>query len=293
MSPGFSDPSLIREKVAADIFRQAGVPAAQTAFYKVYIDFGAGRKYCGVYTMVEIVDDTMVKAQYGEDKGNIYKPESSFLTFNQAQFEKKNNETEADYTDVKNFITALNSPLRTSDRAMWRTNLEKTFDVDHYLKYLAANNTIVNWDAYGAIAHNYYLYTAPDKRIRWIPWDHNEALKSTSTGAGGGAGRGVVSLAMTEVAASWPLLKYMAEDPVYYTKYKQHVKTFAETVFVPAKINALIDKNQALIAPFVTGSETEQKPYSYLSTPAEFTNALTALRTHVTTRSQAAADFVK
>ena len=66
-SPGIKDQSLIREKVAADIFRLAGVPAAQTAFYRVYIDFGAGLKYCGIYTGVEIPEDNMVKSQFGEE----------------------------------------------------------------------------------------------------------------------------------------------------------------------------------------------------------------------------------
>lgn len=291
MSPGFGDASLIREKVAADIFRQAGVPAAQTAFYKVYIDFGAGRKYCGIYTMVEVIDDTMVESQYADKQGNIYKPESTFLTFNQAQFEKKNNKTEADYSDVRAFITALNSPDRTANRALWRSNLEKTFNMDHYLKFLAVNNTMVNWDTYGAIAHNYYFYTAPDKRIMWIPWDHNEALKTTA-GAGGNIAR-AVSLPMTEVAANWPLLKFVAEDPVYMAKYRQNVKTFTETIFTVPAMNALVERNHALIAPFVNGTETEQKPYSHLVSPAAFTSALPALKTHITARNQAAVDFVK
>ena len=116
MSPGFGDNSLIREKVAADIFREAGIPAAKTAFYKVYINFGEGKKYCGIYTMVEVVDDTMVKDQFSEDKeakGNIYKPESNLQSFVQSQFEKKNNKDEADYGDVQTFITALNATNRT------------------------------------------------------------------------------------------------------------------------------------------------------------------------------------
>jgi len=291
MSPGFGDASLIREKVAADIFRQAGVPSAQTAFYKVYIDFGAGRNYCGVYTMVEVIDDTMVESQYAEKKGNIYKPESNFLAFNQAQFEKKNNKTEADYSDVRAFITALNSPDRITNKAIWRTNLEKTFNMDHYLKFLAVNNTIVNWDTYGAIAHNYYFYTPPDKRLMWIPWDHNEALKNTA-GAGAAVARSV-SLTMTEVAANWPLLKFVTDDPIYYAKYKQNVKTFTETVFTVAAMITLVERNHALIAPFVSGIETEQKPYSHLASPAAFTSALPALKTHITARTQAAVDFVK
>ena len=80
MSSGFADNSLIREKVAADIFNMAGIPAARTALYRVYIDFGAGLKYAGVYVMVEVIDDTMVEDRFGGD-GNIYKPESRFQTF--------------------------------------------------------------------------------------------------------------------------------------------------------------------------------------------------------------------
>ncbi|GAB3957279.1 hypothetical protein GCM10028805_49540 [Spirosoma harenae] len=290
MSPGFSDNSLIREKIVADIFRQAGVPAAQTAFYRVYIDFGSGKKYCGVYTMVEVIDDTMVKKQFGEKKGNIYKPESTFQTFVESQFEKKNNESKADFSDVQAFISALNATNRTTDAATWRANLEKTFNMDHFLKYLAVNNTIVNWDSYGAMAHNYYLYNSPTSKITWIPWDHNQAM--TSTGSGAGSGR-AVSLEMTEVTTSWPLLYVVAQDALYYEKYKKYVKAFTQNVFTSANISALIDQNYNLITPYVTGAEKEQKPYSYLSSTTDFTNGIATLKSHVTSRIQAANTFIK
>lgn len=299
-SPGFADNSLIREKVTADIFRLAGIPAAQTAFYRVTIDFGEGPKYCGVYTLVEVVDDTMVKDQFGEDKGNIYKPESNLTTFNQTQFEKKNNKIEADYGDVQAFIAALNAANRTTNPAQWRANLEKTFQVEPYLKWLAANNTIVNWDTYGAIAHNYYLYNAPGKGLTWIPWDHNQSMSASGGGGGtnpGGGGGGVgraVSLAMTEVGTNWPLLRYVAADPVYYARYKQHVKTFAETVFTPEKMAALFEKNTNLISPYVVGPQaTETGKYSFLSNSTAFAGGLPALKAHVAQRAQAVTGFLK
>ncbi|MGA0555100.1 CotH kinase family protein [Larkinella sp. VNQ87] len=291
MSPGYSDNSLIREKVVADIFRSAGVPAARTAFYKVYIDFGEGQKYCGVYTMVEVIDDTMVENQFGEDQGNIYKPESSFRQFTQSEFEKKNNETEADYSDVQAFITALNASNRTSDPAQWRTNLENTFNVDHYLKFLAVNNTIVNWDTYGAIAHNYYLYNSPTGKLTWIPWDHNMSMTSSSTG--GMAGMRAVSLSMSEVTQSWPLLRYVADDPVYYARYKEYVRAFGQSVFTSANMDALFTKYHTLISPYVIGPEaTESGKYTHLSSSASFTSALSSLKSHVSTRVQAVNDFV-
>ena len=304
-SPGAKDQSLIHEKMASDVFRQAGIPAAVTAFYKVYVDIGSGLKYCGVYTAVEVPDDNMIKAQFGEESGNMYKPESNFLNFNQAVFEKKNNETAADYTDVKTFITALNSATRTSDPAKWRTDLEAIFNMEHFLKYLAINNTIVNWDSYGVMAHNYYLYNHTTKKLTWIPWDHNEAFAGSpgitgSTvvtppgppGPGGGGGMTGLSLTMNEVSSSWPLLRYVANDPVYCAKYKTYMKSFKDNVFTEAFMYGLIDKYQVLISPFVIGTNGEKPSYSYITSESSFTNSFPALKTHVTARRALVTTFV-
>lgn len=302
-SPGAKDPSLIHEKLAADVFRQAGIPAARCAFYKVYIDFGAGLKYCGVYTGLEIPDDNMIKSQFGEESGNIYKPESNFTAFNQSVFEKKNNTTTADYSDVTAFVAALNNPIRTSDAQTWRAQLEAIFNMDHFLKYLAVNNAIVNWDSYGVMAHNYYLYNHSLNKLTWIPWDHNEAFAgspgitgtSGSTGGPGGPGGGMnaVSLSMNEVGVNWPLLRYVASDPVYFSRYKSHMKLFKDNVFTQAYMNNLIDKYQQLISPWVIGVNGEKPQHTYITNESTFTNSFQGLKTHVTNRRTLINTFVQ
>ena len=77
-------------------------------------------------------------------------------------------------------ITALNATTRTSNPSLWRENLEKTFNADHFVKWLAVNTTLVSWDTYGAMAHNHYLYNHSTKKLMWIPWDNNEALTSNA-----------------------------------------------------------------------------------------------------------------
>ncbi len=283
MGAGVKDNSLIRDKVTADIFRMAGIPAAQTAFYKVYIDFGEGKKYCGVYTMIEIIDDSMIKSQFGSKTGNIYKPESTFQTFNQANFEKKNNETAADWNDVQASIKALNDPIRTSNPAQWRSNLDAVFNTDHFIKWLAVNSTLVNWDTYGGMAHNHYLYNDPTKKLTWIPWDNNEALTSQVR----------VQLSLAGVGNNWPLINYVANDPVYYAKYKAYVKEFNDNVFTTSKMNEIFDKATTLITPYVNGTEKEEKPYSNLTNAASFTTALPVLKQHVVSRNQAVSAFLK
>ncbi len=68
------DASFLRAKVVGDLFREAGVPAARTAFVRVFFDRGAGSQYLGLYTLVEIPDEPMLEIQFGSENGNLYKP---------------------------------------------------------------------------------------------------------------------------------------------------------------------------------------------------------------------------
>ena len=277
----------MREKLASEIFRMASVPAAITSFYRVYIDFGSGLKYCGVFTCVEVPEDNMIKMQYGEEEGNIYKPESRLSAFNQLQFEKKNNDFAADYADVKSLIAILNSPERLYDVSKWRSSLETVFNTGHFLQYLAVNNAIVNWDSYGVMSHNYYLYNHSVKKLCWIPWDHNEALMGnpgitgTSGTPGGSPENKALSLSMNEVTATWPLIRYLADDSVYYNRYKKNLKDFNSQVLSGSKINALIEKYYEMIKPYALA---EQPGYTYLQGPAAFENAPSALKGHIQNR---------
>lgn len=291
-SPGFKDQSLIREKVAADIFRAAGVPAARTAFYRVLVDFGAGPRYLGVYAAVEVIDDSMVKDQFGANTGNLYKPESRLQTFVQAEFEKKNNKTAADWSDVQAFVSALNDPLRIANAPLWRSRLEATFDVDHFLRYLAVNNTIVNWDSYGRLAHNYYLYRHPARGLVWIPWDHNEALTGQPGITGVMTTNAGLSLSMNEVTAQWPLLRHLADDPVYLARYRTHLRGVRDSVFTEAAMDALFEQATALVAPFAVGAGGEQPGATYLTSPATFGAALQGLRQHTRNRRALVASWV-
>ncbi len=183
-SSGFKDDSLLREKIAADLFREAGVPSAQTAYYAVSIDYGEGPVYFGLYTAVEVIDDTLIETQFSDDSGNVYKPEGSGATFaagsfTESSFDKETNQDEDDYSDILALFDALHDKTRLSDPESWREGLEAVFDVDTFLNWLAVNTVIQNWDTYGVMQHNYYLYNNPETgQLVWIPWDNNESFKS-------------------------------------------------------------------------------------------------------------------
>ena len=174
LSSNFQDQSLLRDKIVPDIFREFGVPAPQTAFYRIYINFNGTSKYFGVYTVVEDPEGAMLTKQFTTNTGNLYKPDGTGAnfaegTFSEAGFDKENNNGDsADWSDIKAVFSTLHSTARTSDPATWRKNLETVFDADLFIKWLAVNTTIQNWDTYGNMAHNYYLYN-DNGVIKWIP----------------------------------------------------------------------------------------------------------------------------
>ncbi|MBU1095356.1 MAG: spore coat protein [Ignavibacteriae bacterium HGW-Ignavibacteriae-2] len=291
LSNCYDDESLIREKVAPEIFRDFGIAAPQTAFYRIYIDYGNGPIYFGLYTMIEIVDDTMIEDQFAEDDGNLYKPEgigASFAknTFSTSYFEKKSNE-ETDWSDVEALYNILHSSQRTSEPDIWRTSLEKILNVDHFLKWLAVNTTIQNWDTYGNMTHNYYLYNNPKTNLlTWIPWDNNEAFQS-------GKQSGALSISCSEVGSSWPLIRYLLDNSVYSAKYKTYLSQVITSAFEPSKMISKYQNYSSLIKEYAVGSNGEQKGYTFLESDSDFDSAISQLISHVNSRYNVVQNYIK
>ncbi len=368
LKSGFGDNSLLRDKIVPDIFNDAGVVAPATAFYRVYIDYGEGPVYFGLYTMIESVEDTLIETRFEDDSGNLYKPEGTGATFAEgtfdiAAFEKKTNEDEEDWSDVEALYTVLNSGTRKTDPAAWREELESVFNVDGFIRWLAVNTAIQNWDTYGIQSRNFYLYADPaDGRLTWIPWDNNEALSegrnemafdrvlpgngtidsrrdmpqfvnktgwngmgapgappASGNGAGwndtniqdmpgggrptnngeipafmdvGGRMGNPLSMGLTEVGDTWPLIRYLMDDPVYSAIYRENLHDVVTTAFAPSKMQETYQYYHELIEPYVTGAEGEQEGYTNLNSPETFDSSLQQLGEHVESRYDACLAFL-
>ena len=284
LANNFSDASYLREKVTADIFRDFGVPAAHTAFYEIYIDIGDGPEYFGLYTMVEMVEDTVIEEQFVNDSGNLYKPNRSGATFaagsfNELSFDKETNQEDADYSDILAVFDALHAEDRMSDPATWREGLESVFDVDGFLRWLAVNTVVQNWDTYGVMSHNYYLYSDPETGlVTWIPWDNNMAL----TEAVGKSS--VLSLSLMEVTEQWPLIRFVMDDPVYKVQYESYLGDVVETAFEPEKMEKTYMFYHKLVSDSVL---REREESTTLSSISAFENSQQELIDQVNERYQA------
>ena len=277
-----SDASFLRAKIGHDLFREAGVPSSRTGYTRVYLDKGDGPQYFGLYTLVEIPGRAMLSREFGDSGGNLYKPNGQgarWTQFDESSFPKKTNEDEADWSDIQEAIAGLNASR--SSAAAWRSRLEAALNVDAFLKWLALNTIIGNFDTYGGLApHNYYLYGDPLQRdrLQWIPWDLDLAFGSMGTAS--------VDLFHGSTGSNWPLIRYLMDDAVYKARYREHVTELLGTVFHTGSLAARLRDTQALIEPHVVGAQGEQSGRTFIESADEFTRAVETLVSYVESRAQ-------
>lgn len=304
LSNNYQDNTMLAEKVSDDLLREFGIPVARSAFYRVYVDYGDGPIYFGMYTAVEVVFDTAIKNCFGNN-GVCYKAEGNmgggggsgcrfdkmgFMDGYKTDFVLKT-EYATDFSDLLDMYNALHDPTRMSDKAAWRAGLEAVFNVDGFLKWLAANTTMQNWDTYGRAPHNYYLYHNPDDdRLHWIPWDHNEMFsnghppKNTPL---------PFDMNPQELGGGWPLIRFLYDDPVYKKTYQQYIEDFINGPFLPSKMQTQYTNWHNMIQPYITGSEGESIPvYSFMNSYSDFDNSLPTLIQHCQDRYTAADAYI-
>lgn len=155
--------------------------------------------------------------------------------------------TESDYKRVVKAIKALSEG----------NDLEKYFDVDKILRYLAAHTIVVNLDSYSSsMAQNYYIYERNGK-ITILPWDYNLAW-------GGFENRNASSVINFPIdtpvsgveMSSRPLIEKLFENPEYLERYHSYLQELIDNYFADGKFEEKVKALDALISDYVKNDST-------------------------------------
>lgn len=185
------DPSALRERLAYDTYRAVGVEAPRSAWAEVVVD-GSSR---GLFSMVEQIDGRFTESRWPDDgDGDLYKeawPASTDAEFYREHLE--NNEETADPAPLVDFAQRL-AETPAEQRLEF---LAERLDVDHWLRYLAVDDALANWDGAttfyvdkGGNNHNFFLYVkgqelgADATTLHLIPWDMDGAFQLENWMAG-------------------------------------------------------------------------------------------------------------
>lgn len=172
-SNGAKDPTMMREKISYDIIRKY-MKAPRATFATITV----GNEYIGLYTQVEQIDKTFLKANFKDKKGNLYKASddgSSMLYRGDTisgytgEWELKTNEDICDWSDLMGLTKKL-----SDSSTDFVSSLKNILNLDNVCRYLAFNMVFSNFDSYTGSGRNFYLYhDSTDKIFTLIPWDLN------------------------------------------------------------------------------------------------------------------------
>ena len=168
-----NDPSLLRYWMSLTTLNTNDLINSRSSYVKLYIN----GEYKGIYFNVEHIDDEFLEKRFiGDDHGNLYKctwgADLKYKGSNQSSYygpyELKTNKSANDYSDLIQFIQTLNS-ISDGDFPCF---IEDYFEVELYLKTLAAEMIIGHWDGYAFNKNNYYLYQQPSSgKFVFIEYD--------------------------------------------------------------------------------------------------------------------------
>jgi spore coat protein H len=258
------DASFMRDALSYKLFSDFGVPAPKTAYVKLYVSFPGSteKRYLGLYTASEVVDQQFVQARFGDSAGFIMKPNLANHSFPQhiswkdheAILGPRTQATPAQQERMLRFIRLVNE----SDAATFRTQIDSYMDIDNYLRFLVVNVVLANLDSYLGMGKNYFMYLHPSTaKLHWIPWDHDLSF-------GGfflcGSTEERINLSIDDPSSvNDALLKRLFAIPEIKERYHQLLREFLARHFQFATISREIDQLAQMIKPAVLEKKAQTR----------------------------------
>jgi hypothetical protein len=248
-----SDDSHLRERLAYDLYRAAGVEAPRSAWTELVVD-GVSQ---GLFAMVEQVDGRFTSSRWPEDgDGDLYK--EAWPVSREPEFYREHLETDAERAQPE-LLGAIAAEYLDAPPSARLELLRRRTDVEHLLRLLAVDDAIHNWDGITTFYaergenHNFFLYLrdqhagSSQASFRIIPWDMDNTFRFETWLSSAPHWRQRFSdcprvVLGTQVAGCDPIFAALAEDEA---GYRRAVRALLEGAFRPGEIEASLEQHAA------------------------------------------------
>lgn len=243
LNNGKQDASRLRQCLAYDLFRAAGVAAPRCSFAHVTVN----RVDLGLYVHVEPVKKPFLRRWFGEssgawDAGDGALWEGQLSDFRAGwldTFEAKHDSMGAgDHALLEAVVTALDG-----DEDGLIERLDAVIDLDGFIDFWAVESLTAHWDGYAGNTNNFFVYAPPegasDRRLRFIPWGVDQTFVDPRPFGGTRA-----------VFASGELARRLYLHPEGRRRFEARLSELLETVWVEDALLATIETWGALVRPY-------------------------------------------
>ena len=270
LNNNITDPSLMREALSYDLFREAKIAASRVGYARVYLTIPdetkreIKRKPIGLFTLVEQKDKRFLRLNYGSSKGLLMKP-STFGLFRylgeewgeyQIGFVPKTDPTE----DQKRRVIEFSKLIHQSDFDEFEERYEEYLDVDQYLRFLACNVIVCNLDSFLGGSQNHYIYLDPESnKFQFLPWDMDHSFGAFHMMGDPNARRRLsIDRPVTD---NPPIIDRVLQVSGNKEKYHAYIEEYINTIFDESVMLKKIESIGSFVRPMVNlnGSDAESK----------------------------------
>jgi spore coat protein CotH len=225
------DPSYLREPLAAQLFRDAGLPAPHIAHARVKLN----DREMGFYVLAEGLNKGFLKREFKSASGNLYEGETRDID------EKLNQENGDDLSqsDLKALADAARRPA-----AERMQKLRALLDVDEFTTFLAMEMITASIDGYAFKKNNYRMYHHP-KTDRLVFMPHG--LDATFGSAG------------FQPPQDSVLVKALWELPEFQKQYRAKLAEFSASVWKVTLLNSRLNSTAAKLIAAAPDRATAQQ----------------------------------
>lgn len=188
----YASRSKINELFSYLLLGKIGVNAPRMSMATLKIRIAGKEINYGIYGVVEPVDEEFLKRRYDSAEGDLYKclylgpgphlTEESLAGDHvgikdsdrdyRPIYDLKTNKATSRHAALRDFVHRIN----TLDGPALVDYLERGFEVDRFIRYLAMGIYLNNLDDYRFLANNYYLYFDPKGKADFVPYDFDISL---------------------------------------------------------------------------------------------------------------------
>lgn len=258
-----ADSSYLRETLAYEYYRAAGVPASRTAFADVILTIEEvfEKRRLGLYGLVENPDEEWAKDHFGMQRVALFKPVMrSFLHYlgdhweaYQPAYAPKTKITQQEQSRVIEFARLVSQ----ADDEEFRRRLDQFLDLDQFARFLAVEVLLSNYDGILTHCQNFLVYLDPrTERFGFIPWDLDHSWGEFAM---------VGTEREREQASIWRpwsgenrFLERLMAVASFKERYRAELERQLRELFIPERLARRIDELATVARPVITAESSER-----------------------------------
>ena len=199
-----TDAGWMNEVLAYRLYRDAGALAPRSTYARVYltVEGQSEKRFLGLYSVSENVDENFFEERFGTRKGAILKPSTQDLFTDWGadwSVYDQSYDPKTDLTDAqKSRIIELGRLVSHATNEEFAARIGDYVDLDDFARYFAVLVWLANNDSLLQNGQNFYTYLHPDtNRMHFIAWDQDFSFGN-----------------VRNLATSWSIHRLVRKQPI-------------------------------------------------------------------------------